>query len=128
MEQQYRLHRGEGFRLLKADWATHRVRLNSFIGTLRKHKEQTDKAQAKTKPSTTTTGSGKAANAVQPAKPPLPPPPVASGSNQDDKTVYGCSKCRYSQSGCLACNPKKAMKWSQTAKTRSAVIQSKAGA
>ena len=52
-----------------------------------------------------------AAEAVSaaPATPlPLTGPVLAA---QPDKTKYGCSKCRYSEAGCLACNASKAMRY-----------------
>jgi len=50
-----------------------------------------------------------------------PPPPEAAGSSQaaplplpaplaEDSTVYGCSRCRHAKTGCLACNPEKAVR------------------
>ena len=81
-----------------------RSNLNKFLQALMKYKQQQDSKAA-----------------PPPGPPPLPPP--AEEPEQADATdtplslgqlahlpskVLGCSKCRYSVSGCLQCNAAKA--------------------
>ena len=62
-------------------------------------------------------------SAASTAPPPFPPPPSeppqplgptgpALAGSKD--TGFGCPKCRYSDSGCLACNPAKALKYAHS--------------
>ena len=115
METEYRQFRGEGWWLLKADWTDRRTKWNKFLGQLRKHKA--DKAQPDEKAAT------EKAVPTEPAQADELPlvvfsEPVAPGSKQDETGTWGCGRCRGSKTGCLSCNPAKAMKWSQKAKAR----------
>ncbi len=104
-EQQYRLVRGEGARLLKPDWTEKRQSLNSWLGCLRKFQAAREK---------------RGAVATEPVGPPPLPPPVGPppelpgpGSLLQDECNWGCPKCRHSQRGCRVCNPYKAAKAAQ---------------
>jgi len=114
METEYRQLRGEGLWLLKADWLARRTQWNKFLGKLRKHKA--DKGEPAAKPVEPVAPGSLAIvpfSTEQPAEKPVEP--VAPGSKQDATGSWGCSRCRGSPSGCLSCNPAKAMKWSQKA-------------
>ena len=55
---------------------------------------------------------------VPESQPAAPQPPAASNKAQPlplpapaaEEPVYGCSKCRYMRTGCLSCNPEKAVR------------------
>ena len=44
----------------------------------------------------------------------LPQAPLPANTVQQDDLNHGCSKCRYSSGGCLACCPAKAVKYGQS--------------
>ena len=67
---------------------------------------------------------------LPPLPPPEQPPPDSSKAEEAGKTKkkgkvaqtklqlgwdeqFGCSKCKYSKTGCLACNPAKMLRWAE---------------
>ena len=103
-EQLIRQLRGEGVRIVETSLPELRANLNKYLQALMKYKQLQDSRAA-----------------PAPGPPPLPPP--AEEPEEADATaiplslgqpahlpskVLGCSKCRYSVSGCLQCNAAKA--------------------
>ena len=102
-EQLIRQLRGEGVRIVDTGLPDLRSNLNKYLKALMKHKHQQDSKAA-----------------PPPGPPPLPPPaeepeqevataiPLSLGQPAHlPSKVLGCSKCRYSVSGCLQCNAAK---------------------
>ena len=113
METEYRQLRGEGLWLLSADWTARRNHWNKFLGKLIKYKaDQAQKVMPVPADSLALVpfrAVGTKENALEPRE------PVPAGSKQDETGTFGCSRCRYSQKGCLSCSPAKAMRWCQKA-------------
>ena len=96
-EQMIRQLRGEGLRMMDCALSDQRASFNKYLQAVKIYKQQQE---------------GKAAPAVPP--PPLPPPadpPEQLSVGQPahlPSGSFGCSKCRWSETGCLQCNPAKA--------------------
>ncbi len=110
----YRLYRGEGWRAPSPDIKETREQLNSWLASLgkfiqkRQHKEESaeQKEQKKQKLAEALAAAAGASSSTSEPKAPLPDNAV-----QQDDLNHGCSKCRWSLGGCLACCPAKAVKY-----------------
>lgn len=106
LESELRLWRGEGRWLVSRDpWADKLKKLNKFFQTIQGFKAKSLAKHA----------------AATAAVPPLPPPaephpcdvasapsvPPPSAPHVDDTSEYGCTRCRYTRTGCDRCNPHK---------------------
>lgn len=115
-ETVYRLHRGEGWRLLSSDLHQMRESWNAWLDQLRrysqKRKVQEEAPEEKEKKQQKLAVAVAAAGASSSTS--LPQAPLPANTVQQDDLNHGCSKCRYSLGGCLACCPAKAVKYGQS--------------
>ena len=117
-EAVFRLSRGEGMRVLSADMTAMRERLNSWLSHLikwratrkKKQADAVEKEQKKQKVAAAVAGAHAAAASSSSS---LPQAPLPSNAAQQDDLKYGCSKCKWAPTGCLACCAAKAARYGQ---------------
>ena len=114
-EVQYRLHRGEGYRLPSTDLRSMRERLNLWLDCLDKFCQKRKCPEAgsdsqKVQKTGSAAAAALAAGAAAAAHKP-PPAPLPSNAVQQDQKQAGCSKCRWSDNGCAVCCPIKQKAW-----------------
>ena len=85
-EEQYRLLRGEGQFRLTEKFTNQAADLNRFFKAVMILQHKESKQAAKSGPL------------------PLAGPPLSQSE------LFGCSRCRYAKTGCLSCNPEKALR------------------
>ena len=105
-EQYYRESIGEGVRTVPIDLRKMTEQANLLVKTLKAYKAKRDAE------------SGSAATAAPItdtiAVDAEPPPPIATVKPiLQDETGYGCSRCRWSDRGCLSCSAAKALRWAK---------------
>ncbi len=114
-EMVYRLHRGEGYRVLSTDLPLMRERWNNWLLSLIRHlgkrQKQEESADQKAAKKQKVTEAVAAAVASASSSKSLPEAPLPANAVQQDDLNHGCSKCRWSLRGCLACCPTKAAKY-----------------
>ena len=109
-EEAYRQFRGEG--AVRCYWkkGQRRQETNRFSACL--------KSACWKPPVGVTSTASAASSAPPPAAPPAAEPPLGPSAQPLAASEYqglqGCSRCRFSQSGCLSCNPIKAMRYAWT--------------
>ena len=119
MEEQYRLWRGEGRRILTEKFQDKAADLTRFCKSLMTvhHAEMKKAAVAKAlaAPSPPPLADAPAAAPVSTAIVALPSGPAEPLADQEK---FGCTKCRYAPTGCRACNPVKMARAAAKAKAK----------
>ena len=109
MEEEMRMHRGEGKAMIMRQPDVTRGVLNNWLEGLIKFQQLEKKKESGIKPV---------------VLPPLPPPPTMPDPQEEPAPkkstgplaaaasgVWGCGKCRNSKAGCLQCCPEKALRY-----------------